>query len=92
MLLGVDECLKDSLHVVVGSLVLGCREVVIQAEFEVQSEVLCHWPACVEALSTFQTIWNIALARVYEHSVIHNKILMSDRDKPFIKIQVMYNP
>lgn len=65
MLLGVDESLKDSLCVVVGSLVLRCRQVVIQAEFEAQPEVLCHWPACIAALSTFQTIWNIALARVY---------------------------
>jgi len=50
---------------VVGTLVLRCREVVIQAEFEAQHEVLCHWPAHVAALSTFQTIWNIASARVY---------------------------
>lgn len=65
MLLGADESLRASLCVVVGTLVLRCREVVIQAEFEAQHEVLCHWPAHVADLSTFQTIWNIASAGVY---------------------------
>lgn len=56
MLLGADESLKDSLYDVVGNLVLRCREVVIQAEFEAQPEVLHHWPACIAALCASQTI------------------------------------